>query len=152
MRSGDRSVSDHYGCGELERLILAALRAGGKDPDALTVDDLAPVDQLHVHGKDATLELARLTGLTPEMKVRRHPHWCAGVDVTGHGVDRKLCCEECAQPLYAGSFVLPRRLRTTFPEFRKRGSVVVVCMAGNALGKGGRNELSPSGDERFTLI
>lgn len=69
INSGDRSVSDHYGRGDLGRIILAALRAAGKDPDALTVEDLAPIDQLHVHGKEATLELARLTGLTPAMKV-----------------------------------------------------------------------------------
>ncbi len=69
IRPGDRSVDDHYGCGELERLILKTLREAGKDLNALTIDDLAPVDQLHVHGKKATLELARLAGLTPAMKV-----------------------------------------------------------------------------------
>ncbi len=69
IKSGDRSVGVHYGCGNLERLILAALRAAGKAPNALTVDDLAPLDQLHVHGKEATLELARLTGLNPGMRV-----------------------------------------------------------------------------------
>lgn len=69
IKSGDRSVSDHYGRSDLGRAVLAALRAAGKDPDALTVEDLAPVDQLHVRGREATLELARLTGLTPAMKV-----------------------------------------------------------------------------------
>ncbi len=69
MQSGERSVNDHYGCGDLGRRILEALHDAGKDPDALTVDDLAPVDQLHVRGKEATLELARLARLTPGMKV-----------------------------------------------------------------------------------
>jgi sarcosine/dimethylglycine N-methyltransferase len=69
IKSGDRSVSDHYGRGDLGRTILAALRAAGKDPDTLTVEDLGPIDQLHVRGTEATLELARLTGLTPAMKV-----------------------------------------------------------------------------------
>jgi SAM-dependent methyltransferase len=69
IKSSDRSVSDHYGRSDLGRAVLAALRAAGKDPDALTVEDLAPVDQLHVRGKEATLELARLAWLTPAMKV-----------------------------------------------------------------------------------
>jgi ubiquinone/menaquinone biosynthesis C-methylase UbiE len=69
IKSGDRSVSDHYGRSDLGRAVLAALRAAGKNPDALTVEDLAPVDQLHVRGKETTLGLARLAGLTPAMKV-----------------------------------------------------------------------------------
>jgi ubiquinone/menaquinone biosynthesis C-methylase UbiE len=68
-KSGDRSVSDHYGRGDLGQVIVAALRAVGKNPDALTVEDLAPLDQLHIRGKEATLELARLAGLTPGMLV-----------------------------------------------------------------------------------
>ena len=69
INSGAGSVSDHYGRGDLERVILAALRAASKDPNALSVDDLAPVDHLHVRGKEATLDLARLAGLAPAMKV-----------------------------------------------------------------------------------
>ncbi|MCA1715507.1 MAG: methyltransferase domain-containing protein [Actinobacteria bacterium] len=66
----DRTVvSEHYGRGDLAARILAALRAAGKVPDALAADDLAPVDQFHTRGKDATLELARLAGVTPEMRV-----------------------------------------------------------------------------------
>ncbi len=69
IKSGDRSVDDHYGCGDLGRRILEALRVAGKNPNALTVNDLAPIDQLHVHGKEATLQLARLARLTAAMKV-----------------------------------------------------------------------------------
>jgi ubiquinone/menaquinone biosynthesis C-methylase UbiE len=50
-------------------VILAALHEAGKDPDSIAAQDLAPVDQLHTRGKDATLELARLAGVTPEMQV-----------------------------------------------------------------------------------
>jgi MPBQ/MSBQ methyltransferase len=59
------SVEAHYGRPGLEAAILAALRAAGKDPDRLTPEDLAPVDQFHTRGRDATLELARLAELTP---------------------------------------------------------------------------------------
>lgn len=71
MPPGDyvRSLNDHYGRGDLGGAILAGLRSAGKDPDALTPDDLAPVDQFHIRGKEATLELARLAGLQRGMRV-----------------------------------------------------------------------------------
>ncbi len=45
-----QSVSANYTPGDLAEKILAGLRAAGKDPDALTLDDLAPVDQFHSGG------------------------------------------------------------------------------------------------------
>jgi ubiquinone/menaquinone biosynthesis C-methylase UbiE len=68
MRAGDRSLDEHYGRGALAAKILEALRAG-KDPDALTTADLAPIDQFHTRGKKATLDLARRAGITPGMRV-----------------------------------------------------------------------------------
>ena len=65
----DRLVGEHYGRGDLAEKILAALRAAGKDPDALNVEDLAPVDQFHTHGKKATLDLARRAGITAGKRV-----------------------------------------------------------------------------------
>ena len=64
-----RAVDEHYGRGDLAAKILEALRVAGKDPDALATEDLAPVDQLHSRGRVATLELARLAGITPRMRV-----------------------------------------------------------------------------------
>jgi SAM-dependent methyltransferase len=63
------SINVHYGPGGLAEAILGGLRAVGKDLDALTPDDLAPVDQFHNRGKEATLELVRLAGLAPDMTV-----------------------------------------------------------------------------------
>ncbi len=51
-------VSTHYTVGDLERRILSALEADGKNLDALTVEDLAPVDEFHIRGREATEELA----------------------------------------------------------------------------------------------
>jgi ubiquinone/menaquinone biosynthesis C-methylase UbiE len=48
---------------------LDTLAASGKHLDALTIDDLAPMDQFHGGGKEATVRLARLAGLTPEIRV-----------------------------------------------------------------------------------
>ena len=53
----------------LERAIGAALAGLGKNLDALTIEDLAPVDQFHGGGKAATDRLARLAGLKPGMRV-----------------------------------------------------------------------------------
>jgi SAM-dependent methyltransferase len=53
----------------LEQAILDALAAMRKDLGALTVDDLAPLDQFHSGGKAATVRLARLAGLGPGMSV-----------------------------------------------------------------------------------
>ena len=64
-----RSVGEHYARDDLAAAILTALREAGKDPNSVTAQDLAPVDQLHTRGKDATLELARLAGITSKMQV-----------------------------------------------------------------------------------
>src|SRR5258705_10295395 len=53
----------------LERAILDALAAPGKDVGKLTIDDLAPADQFHSGGKSSTVRLARLAGLKPGMRV-----------------------------------------------------------------------------------
>lgn len=56
-------VASHYARGNLSATILDALRRAGKNIDALTIDDLAPVDQFHVRGKQSTLELAQRAGI-----------------------------------------------------------------------------------------
>lgn len=60
-----QQIDAHYGDDALGERLLAALRAAGLDPDHLRWQDLAPVDQFHTRGPEATLELARLAGLTP---------------------------------------------------------------------------------------
>lgn len=58
-------INQHYGPANLAEAILHGLRRAGKDPDRLDYNDLAPVDQFHARGKQATLELARLGKLVP---------------------------------------------------------------------------------------
>jgi SAM-dependent methyltransferase len=65
--SGERAVSQHYTHGALERAVLDALRAAGKDPDRLEPADLAPVDEFHIGGREATVDLARELGVTAGM-------------------------------------------------------------------------------------
>ena len=58
-----QDVNQHYGREGLEAAILAGLQAAGKDLDRLNHNDLAPVDQFHTRGKEATLKLAEQVGL-----------------------------------------------------------------------------------------
>ena len=53
---------DYWGRDGLEQSILDALAAAGKDLDALTIDDLAPMDHFHGGGKPSTTRLAQLAG------------------------------------------------------------------------------------------
>jgi ubiquinone/menaquinone biosynthesis C-methylase UbiE len=62
-------INQHYGQAELGAKILTALRAAGKDLEALTRDDLASFDEQHDGGREGTLELARLAGLRTGMHV-----------------------------------------------------------------------------------
>lgn len=64
-------VEAHYAAqdGDLEKLILSAAIASGKDPDRLTPDDLGPIDQFHIRGRKATVDLARELGLDRNTQV-----------------------------------------------------------------------------------
>jgi 2-polyprenyl-3-methyl-5-hydroxy-6-metoxy-1,4-benzoquinol methylase len=72
-RDDGRLVGEHYGRDDLAVKIFEALRAAGRNPDTLTdtlaIEDLTPIDQLHARGREATLELARLAGITSGMRV-----------------------------------------------------------------------------------
>jgi MPBQ/MSBQ methyltransferase len=53
-------VEKHYTRQDLGSAILASLVKAGKDPENLRPQDLAPIDEFHIRGREATLELARL--------------------------------------------------------------------------------------------
>jgi len=55
----EEAVARHYTRdGNLSEAILAALAAAGKDINNLRPEDLAPIDEFHIRGRRATLELA----------------------------------------------------------------------------------------------
>lgn len=54
----DQSIARHYAHGTLETAILGALAAAGKNPDTLTPGDLAPVDEFHIGGRQATKDVS----------------------------------------------------------------------------------------------
>ena len=52
------SISNHYAsAGNLAGLIADRLQAAGKDLDNLNSTDLASIDEFHIRGREATLEL-----------------------------------------------------------------------------------------------
>ena len=58
-----QAIHRQYHQANLSAKLLDALARAGKDPDALTRDDLIPFDEFHAGGRAATRELARLAAL-----------------------------------------------------------------------------------------
>ena len=59
MRNGiNDAVKIHYGRQNLADVILGALEESGADLKQLSVEALAPIDEFHIRGRAATLELA----------------------------------------------------------------------------------------------
>ena len=58
-------IEEHYSDGGLLARVLEALRAQHGNLDALTRDDLSPLDEFHTRGRVATRELAELAALEP---------------------------------------------------------------------------------------
>ena len=65
MTDGWAEIERHYGRGGLLERLLAALQEAGKDIDHLTIDGLAPVDELHSRRRLATKELAQMLAPKP---------------------------------------------------------------------------------------
>lgn len=63
------AVQAHYERADLGASILAALEKAGKDLAHLTPEDLASVDEFHIRGRTATLELAQAAGLDSTMRL-----------------------------------------------------------------------------------
>jgi ubiquinone/menaquinone biosynthesis C-methylase UbiE len=62
-------IEQHYAQVDLGGKILSALKQAGKDIEDLRPEDLAPVDEFHIRGREATLELGAMAGLKPAMHV-----------------------------------------------------------------------------------
>jgi len=63
------AINEHYSVGDLLQRFEKAFQAVGKDRAHLQVDDLAPADEYHVRGRQATVELAELAGIESHFKV-----------------------------------------------------------------------------------
>lgn len=130
----EHAVARHYAHGSLEETILKALAAAGKDVNRLAPKDLAPVDEFHVGGRQATMAFAEQFGPQPGMRLLdigcglggaaryfAHEHGCqvTGVDLSGEyvevanalaarvGLDQQVACQQGSAlelPFAAGSF------------------------------------------------
>ena len=74
----EQTVARHYARSGLVEQILQALSAAGQDIAALTPADLAPVDEFHIGGRQATMNLAAQLDLN------------SGQHLLDIGVDRQM--------------------------------------------------------------
>lgn len=97
-----RTIAHHWGRGDIYAVIEAALKHAGKPLDALTVEDLVPVDHFHARGLPATIELADQLPVTPGQRLvdigcglggparymaKRFRCHVSGVDITAPFID-----------------------------------------------------------------
>jgi ubiquinone/menaquinone biosynthesis C-methylase UbiE len=66
---GDKVARHYAGGGDLASRIAESLRKAGKDTSKLGTADLATVDEFHIRGRKATLELAQPLGLVASAHV-----------------------------------------------------------------------------------
>jgi ubiquinone/menaquinone biosynthesis C-methylase UbiE len=65
----ERAVAQHYSRGGLEQQILDVLMTIGADLEYLDPEQLAPVDEFHIGGRPATVELVTQLDLQPGLHV-----------------------------------------------------------------------------------
>lgn len=86
----EQTIADHYSQGELGRKILKALMTLGADLEHLDADQLAPVDEFHIGGRRATVDLLDQLDLRPGLRVLDVGSGLGGTArylARGHGVD-----------------------------------------------------------------
>ena len=124
----EQAIADHYSQAELERKILNALMTLGADLEHLDPDQLATVDEFHIGGRKATVELLDQLDLHPALRVldvgsglggtarylaRQHDVEVTGVDLTAEYVDiatsltRRAGLAERVQFRQASAITLP---------------------------------------------
>ena len=64
-----QDMSTHYTRGNLIATIRGGVESLGKTIDSVTVDDLAPVDEFHIGGRQASEHFIDQLGVTPDMHI-----------------------------------------------------------------------------------
>lgn len=106
-------VEAHYGTGrDLAARIAESLKAAGKDIAGLTPEDLATVDEFHVRGRKATLELVSRMQLSPAARVldigsglggpARTVAAATGAHVTGIDLTESFCAAAAEMSRWVG--------------------------------------------------
>jgi ubiquinone/menaquinone biosynthesis C-methylase UbiE len=94
-------IESHYASEDLKEAVLSALRALGSDAAPLRPEDTAPIDEFHIRGREATLELAGKLDLGPQHHVldvgsgiggpSRHLAFMYGCRVIGLDLTEQYC-------------------------------------------------------------
>lgn len=69
MKENIKFINGHYGTIDISARILKALKDSGKNLNNLKRDDLASFDEFHTGGKESTVALAELAGISSGMRV-----------------------------------------------------------------------------------
>lgn len=85
----NESIQELYARQDLGQRILGALAKAGKDVDRLRPEGLAAVDEFHVRGRAATLELARAAGIGSTQHVLDVG---SGIGGSSRGLAREFGC------------------------------------------------------------
>jgi cyclopropane fatty-acyl-phospholipid synthase-like methyltransferase len=125
-----QDVSDHYTHGDLGAAIRSGIESLGKAVISVTVDDLAPVDEFHIGGRQASEDFLGQLDRSPGKHVldigcglgssafvaSRYGCRVTGIDLTPEyvetakvlcrwaGLDSSISCQACAQYLCDGAF------------------------------------------------
>jgi len=72
--SFDENVSTHYTHGNLLRAVRTGIEQLGKTQNSITIEDLAPVDEFHIGGRQASVEFLDQLNFSSEDHVilKRH--------------------------------------------------------------------------------
>jgi len=125
------AVISQYARGDILESILQALKSQGKDLTKLTAVDLAPVDEFHIRGREATIELADLAALRPGLRVldvgsglggsvrylaAEHGCRAAGIDLTEEYVQAATALTTLVGLEHAVAFHWGSALAMPFPD------------------------------------
>ncbi|MCK4951567.1 MAG: methyltransferase domain-containing protein, partial [Gammaproteobacteria bacterium] len=69
MTDTQKHIHSYYSPGDLFNKIKSALVESGRGLENLTLDDLTLVDEFHIRGLTATMELIKLSGFTADMHI-----------------------------------------------------------------------------------
>ena len=69
METHTQSVSTHYDHDGIAQRILSALVDSGKPAGTIGIDDLAPADEVHTRGREATVELSEVAHIDASMSL-----------------------------------------------------------------------------------
>ncbi len=140
MEDARHSVEGHYGSGEILKSVLRALREMGKDIDKLVPADLASVDEFHIRGRKATVELANRASLEPGLRVLDVGSGLGGSVRYPPGLSRSLSGRR-------GRFVLPGALGR-----RQRDPLGLHLLMGRTARTKFENNIRNLTERRFVVI